>query len=276
MLSKIRNYLEKPNLYDPGTGNFWDDEHISKGLLEAHLNPDWDAATRNHNFVDRSVKWIASIAPPKKYKYLLDLGCGPGIYAERFQKIGYSVTGIDFSKRSIEYARKQSQAGNSNINYIYQNYLTMDYVDQFELVTLIYCDYAPLSISDRLILLKKVYQALKPGGKFIFDVFTPKMRRTESRTWSYHPEGGFWSEKAHLCLESVYQYDDDDKTELTQTIVITEDNVHCYNIWDHYFSKEKLKSEIKPIGFKSIEFFGDVAGKEYSETGETICAVLTK
>jgi len=94
MLSKLSNYLVKPELYAPGTGIFWDDDHISKGLLEAHLSPDWDAATRNHEFVDKSVNWIASIANPEKYNKLLDLGCGPGLYAERFHKAGYSVTGI--------------------------------------------------------------------------------------------------------------------------------------------------------------------------------------
>ncbi|GLC30291.1 hypothetical protein bsdE14_17010 [Clostridium omnivorum] len=36
---------------------------------------------------------------------------------------------------------------------------------------------------DRLTLLKKIYQALKPNGKFIFDVFTPLMRKKESCSW---------------------------------------------------------------------------------------------
>lgn len=276
MLNKLSNYLVKPELYAPGTGIFWDDDHISKGLLEAHLSPDWDAATRNHEFVDKSVNWIASIANPEKYNKLLDLGCGPGLYAERFHKAGYSVTGIDFSRRSIEYARQQAQAKNCNINYIYQNYLTIDYTEEFDLITLIYCDYAPLSINDRLILLQKVYRALKPGGIFLFDVFTPKMRKAEGYTWSYHPEGGFWNENAHICLDSIYQYDDDDQTELSQTIVITEDKVFCYNIWDHYFTKEALIAEISPLGFSKIEFYTDVAGMEFSDSGDTICAVLTK
>jgi SAM-dependent methyltransferase len=276
MFNELKKYLGKPELYAPSTGNFWDDKHISKGMLEAHLDPDINAATRNHDFIDKSVKWIASIAPPVQFQQLLDLGCGPGVYAERFNKAGYKVTGIDFSKRSIEYAKSQTLLNKSNIQYHYQNYLTMDYAEQFDVITLIYCDYAVLSISDRQILLKKVYQALKPNGKFIVDVFTPRMRKAENRSWYYSEKGGFWSEKPHICLESIYQYDDDDKTQLFQTIVITEDTINCYNIWDHFFTKESLVSEIGPIGFKSLEFYGDVAGKEYSDTGETICCVAAK
>lgn len=276
MFKELSSYLKKPKLYTPSTSKFWDDEHISKGMLKAHLNPDWNGATRKLDFVDESIKWITSIAPPKQFQQLLDLGCGPGIYAERLCKAGYKVIGIDFSNRSIEYAKEQTLLNKSNIEYHYQNYLTIDYIEQFDIITLIYCDYAALSITDRLTLLKKVYQALRPNGKFIFDVFTPLMRKVESCSWQYHEEGGFFSEKSHICLDSVYQYDDEDRTELRQSIVITEDTVNCYNIWDHFFTKETLLSEILPIGFNSFEFYGDIAGKKFSDTGEIICGVFTK
>lgn len=276
MFNELKKYTTKPKLYAPSTNKFWDDEHISKCMLEAHLNPNWDAATRKHEFLDKSVNWISEVAPSSQYNFLLDLGCGPGLYAERFNSAGYSVTGIDFSKRSIAYAKEQTLLNKSNIEYHYQNYLTIDYIEQFDVITLIYCDYAVLSITDRLTLLKKIYQALKPNGKFIFDVFTPLMRKKRSRSWDYYEDGGFFSEKPHICLESVYQYDDEDNTELVQSIVITEKTVNCYNIWDHFFTKEALISEIQPIGFNTFEFYGDIAGTEFSDTGETICSVFTK
>jgi SAM-dependent methyltransferase len=276
MFNELKKYTTKPKLYAPNTNKFWDDEHISKGMLEAHLNPNWDAATRKPEFLDKSVNWISKIAPSSKYKLLLDLGCGPGLYAERFSSVGYSVTGVDFSKRSIAYAKEQTLLNKTNIEYHYQNYLTIDYIEKFDVITLIYCDYPALSITDRLILLRKVYQALKPNGKFIFDVFTPLMRKDESRSWYYCEEGGFLSEKPHICLDSVYQYDDEDKTELRQSIVITKETIDCYNIWDHFFTKEALLSEIQTAGFNAVEFYGDIAGKEFSDTGETICGVFTK
>jgi SAM-dependent methyltransferase len=276
MFNELKKYITKPKLYAPSTNIFWDDEHISKGLLEAHLNPNWDAATRKPEFLDKSVNWISKIAPSSQYKFLLDLGCGPGLYAERFNSAGYSVTGVDFSKCSITYAKEQALLNKSNIEYHYQNYLTIDYIEQFDVITLIYCDYAALSITDRLTLLRKVYKALKPKGKFIFDVFTPIMRKDESRSWQYCEKGGFWSEKPHICLESVYQYDDEDNTELRQTIVLTEETINCYNIWDHFFTKKALLSEIQTVGFDAFEFYGDIAGKEFSDTGETICGIFTK
>jgi SAM-dependent methyltransferase len=207
---------------------------------------------------------------------LLDLGCGPGLYAERFAKAGYSVAGVDFSKRSIEYATEQTTLNGSGIEYHYQDYMHIDYAQQFDVITLIYCDYAPLSITGRLMLLNKVYRALKPNGKFIFDVFTPKMRANERRSWRYCGNGGFYDEKPHILLEAVYQYDDDDKTELRQHIVISNDSVNCYNVYDHFFTKESLISEIHPVGFSTLQFYDNVAGMEFSDAGETICGVFTK
>lgn len=275
MFKELCKYLNKPIIYAPSTSAFWDDEHISKKMLEAHLNPSWDAATRNHLFVDKSAQWISKLVPPSQYKYLLDLGCGPGLYAERFNKAGYIVTGIDFSKRSIAYAKEQASINKSNIEYYYKNYLTIDYKEKYDVATLIYCDYAALSFKDRVTLLKKTREALKPGGKLIFDVFTPVIRRAESQTWNYNEHGGFYTEKPHLCIESVHQYEEDG-TELRQSIVVTEDNVNCYNVWDHFFTTENLEAEIRSAGFNQIEFYGDVAGAELSKESETICAVVTK
>ena len=276
MIRQVIGYLTKPQLYAPSTGEFWNDVHISKGMLKAHLNPQEDAATRRHEFLDQSVKWISKIAPPLQYKSLLDLGCGPGLYAERFYKAGYSVTGVDFSKRSIAYAKEQASLYNSAIKYLHQNYLTINYTNQFDVVTLIYCDYAVLPVTDRLLLLSKVHQALRPNGMFIVDAFTPDMRKNESRTWQCCEEGGFWSEKPHICLESVYQYDDEDATELRQCVVLSDEAINCYNIWDHFFTKQKLLSEIQTAGFNKFEFFDDVAGKEFTNKGQTICGVFTK
>ncbi len=277
MFQALAPFLVRPPLYAPGTNQFWNDEYISHFVLESHLNPDVEAASRCPDFVDESVAWIARMAPASRYGRLLDLGCGPGLYAERFAKEGYRVTGVDFSKRSIEYAQELTDTYHSNISYVCQNYLTLDEKSAFDLVTLIYCDFGVLSTTDRAILLSKVHTALKPGGKFILDVFTPAQHqgRPEAFDWTYHSDGGFWDVKPHLCLNSFYRYDEDD-TVLTQAIVVNEDNVECYNIWEHCFTQDELRREAKAAGFTRYEWYSDVTGKPYDENGTVICAVLTK
>lgn len=68
-------------------------------------NPDWEAASRKHSDIERSVQWLSTVVA--KDAKILDLGCGPGLYTKRLSEMGYDVTGIDYSKRSIAYAKSQ-------------------------------------------------------------------------------------------------------------------------------------------------------------------------
>ncbi len=276
MNEKLLSYLSKPKIYTQSTEKFWDDEHISQGMLAAHLDPEWDAASRKHEFMDHSVEWIVNIAPPEKYPKLLDLGCGPGLYAERFYQKGYKVTGIDYSRRSLAYARKSATEKNHEINYLYQNYLEFYSKEEFDIITLIYCDFCVIPDDDRKELLKNIYQALKPGGKFIVDVTTPKEyeNREETKSW-YYSDTDFWSEGPHLCLQAFYRYEEWN-TILKQTIIVTDSSIHNYYLWDHTFTKEDLGYELSESGFDKIEYYGDVAGAQYRPEGKVFCAVAVK
>lgn len=273
----LLNYLkDRPKLYTPSSAKFWDDDHISKGMLEARLNPEMEAATRRLEFVDKSVEWITSITKNTDKPELLDLGCGPGIYAERFCRKGFRVTGIDFSRRSVNYARESAKQKELNIYYLYQNYLELDYQEEFDVATLIYCDFGVLSDYDRAELLKRIYRALKPGGTLIFDVFTPNSYNgvVESKSFSYQ-ESGFWNEGPHLCFDLQYRYDDCN-TFLHQYVISTSTSTQCYNVWEHTFTLEELQKDLAEAGFGTTRFYGDVAGAELQEGSDILCVVAQK
>ncbi|HGM1140240.1 class I SAM-dependent methyltransferase [Clostridioides difficile] len=276
MLNKLCMYLERPELYKQSEINFWDDEYISKQLLKAHLDTNFEGASRNFNFIEDSVNWIVTVANPANYPKLLDLGCGPGLYAEKFAQKGYKVTGIDFSKRSINYAQNRNKETNLNINYLFQSYLNMNYNEEFDLATLIYCDYGALSTENRRLLMEKIYDSLKPGGKLILDVFTINKYNNfeEIKYWEINEDGGFWSNEKYMCLQDNCKYND--YNTLEQTLVITEKDENVFYVWNHYFSKASFLLEVENIGFKSVEFFSNVKGEAYSDDSMTMGLVLQK
>ncbi len=272
MIDKLFRLLNKPVLWQRSTEPFWDDEHISKGMLEAHLNPDWDAASRKHSYIDSSVKWLSGFIPVNGK--ILDLGCGPGLYTKRFSDMGYDVTGIDYSKRSIAYAKSQD----TKTEYLYKNYLEIDFTDMFNAVTLIYCDYAALTPDERQTLVQKVYKALKPGGLFILDVFSEKhfINNKANRTsWTLCKNGGFWSAEPHICLEATYLYENN-TVAIDQYVVVKNDGIKEYLIWDTAYTVPKLTDEVSSLGFGVKSVFDDVCGNPYTGEADTMCFILEK
>lgn len=265
---------QKPQVYEASSSAFWDDENISKYMLEAHLNPDFEGASRTYDFIQQSVNWIANYCDGGNGKKLLDLGCGPGIYAELLAEKGFNVTGIDFSERSIKYAKQHAAEHHKNIHYYYQNYLEIDYTNEFDVAILIYCDFGVLPPKDRAVLLKKIYQALKLGGFLILDGFTAMNDFRENETVEYQ-EHGFWTEEPHVAIHRNFMYKDTANT-LEQHVIVTEDDCECYNIWNQLYSQETLEAEIRNAGFTSTDYYANASGEKFTGEESTICVVAKK
>ena len=118
-LGKINSRPEPFEFYT--ADELWTDEYTSKQMLCYHLNEEVDLSSRNTTFIDRSVEWIVSNFNVTKQTKIADFGCGPGLYSTRLAKKQAAVTGIDFSKRSIEYARQVAAEEVLNIKGISKN-----------------------------------------------------------------------------------------------------------------------------------------------------------
>lgn len=130
--------LRKPKLFELGDENIWTDPYISQRMLEAHLKTDYDAASRKVSTIRKTVECINSILPQNSK--VLDLGCGPGLYAEQFAELGHSVTGIDINRNSIDYAIENAKKKDLEIKYINGSYFEITLDEQFDAVIMIYCD----------------------------------------------------------------------------------------------------------------------------------------
>ena len=64
ILSTILDHSEKPRLLELRETHLWDDPHISKSMLEAHLNPDTEAASRKPVTIGKTIACFAQQSPP--------------------------------------------------------------------------------------------------------------------------------------------------------------------------------------------------------------------
>lgn len=276
MYKRFISMLEKPPLYTKTTIPFWDDEHISRQMLKAHLDPNFEGASRKLEFIENSVRWIKEVLPAAEYRQIIDIGCGPGIYAEKFTKEGYQVTGIDFSRRSVDYAKSEAKKKKMDICYLCQDYLKLDLDKTFDLAVMIYCDYGALSTTDRKTVMRIAFNHLRKGGRFLFDVFSISeyKRFEEAQTWEICTDGGFWSREPYIAFHGRYKYSD--HATLEQTAIISEDAVHNYYLWNTYFSQEALMKEAVDAGFRVCGIYGDVAGNAFHKDNFTIAILLEK
>ncbi|MFA7140731.1 MAG: class I SAM-dependent methyltransferase [Proteiniphilum sp.] len=213
----------------------------------------------------------------KERMNILDLGCGPGLYAELLAQKGHSVTAIDFSESSIQYAISQAKAKQLKIEYIAQNYLDMNFEGQFDLVMLIYLDFCALLPDERDKVLEKIYKALKKGGLFICDVVNEKNldKKIIAQSWEVR-KSGFWKNTPYLALSNGYHYPEA-KVLANHHIVIGEkDEVNTYIFGNHYYTKEELVPILQQKGFTDIQTCENVLPDSDCSNGENVTFYRSK
>lgn len=125
---------------------------------------------------------------------VVDLGCGGGQWLERLVERGYEVCGIDVSARMIDAAKKRVPSARFILG-------------SFSDVELPPCD-AVTSLGEPINYLgqkrairrtfRRVYQALRPGGMFVFDAREPARKPVAPRTVARTGDG--WA-----CISEIVE-----------------------------------------------------------------------
>jgi SAM-dependent methyltransferase len=246
-------------------------------MLSFHLNEASDVSSRNAEFINRSVEWIASEFNIGKDFKIADFGCGPGLYAATLAKHGANVTGIDFSGRSIEYAKKIAAREQLNISYVKQNYLEFETEDRFDLVLMIMCDFCALSPTQRKGILSKFYRILKPSGSVLLDVYSLSAfeQKEEVAIYEINQLNGFWSPNKYYGFLNTFKYDEEKVALDKYTIIELDRTREVYN-WLQYFAPKDLEREFIEAGFSVKGLFSDVAGTPYDRKSREFAVIANK
>lgn len=197
----------RPRAWAEGDNIPWNEPAFSRRMLAQHLSQDHDAASRRAVTIDAHVDWIHRTLLGGAPGCILDLGCGPGLYANRLASLGHECVGIDWSPASIEYARAQAPDGPGRARYLQADLRDAEYrpadVDAgFDLVMLLFGElnvFEPVAARE---LLSRCRQALRPGGTLLVEPHTFGAVEALGRapaTWS-RLERGLFSDRPHLYL----------------------------------------------------------------------------
>lgn len=235
------------------TDKLWRDPHIARQMLRFHLDPAVDAASRKAATIAATVAWL-----DRRFqlsgKRVLDLGCGPGLYATRMAAAGAEVAGVDFSPVSIAHARQTAPHG-VRLTYLEADYLADPLPGPADLVTLIYGDYCALSPARRAQLLGRIAGLLAPGGRLVFDVYSPGQMAelSEGIVFGERLMGGFFAEEPYFGFRRTWLYRAEEVSLEHYLIAGARRTFEIFN-WMQYFTPDRIADELADTGFRAEAF----------------------
>jgi len=265
-------YNNELKLFQKSIESIWTDGHISKSLLEAHLDESSDAASRKHNSRLDIVNWINSKIRPNSN--IIDLGCGPGLYAYELGKLEHNVMGIDFNRKSIDYALKNKFIS-GKVEYQYLDYIKDDIQGRYDVGMMIFCDFGALIPDDQKIILQRINNLLTDDGIFIFDVFGKSeiKNKKSNRNWYISNGNDFWSKDPYILMEEIKLFEKEFALGTRYYLLNQKDGkIKEYIMWDQYYDENILKELMSKNGFEIMEISKDTIN--YKE--ETLLIMVKK
>ena len=222
----------------------------------------YDAMMTDASYLKR-VNWLERLFRKSAIpvRSVLDLACGTGTVSCLLAERGYQVIATDGSEEMLTQAMlKAAMLEECAPVFLHQ---TMPKLRLLEPVD------AAVSTIDSLNYLtrerdiretfKRVYQWLKPGGQFIFDVNTPyKLRRMDQQMYMDETEDSFcvwrtfFSERTQVCTYQVDLFQEREDGAWERTF-----EEHREKAW----SMDQLRLFLEEAGFEGITVTGDLSSK---------------
>ncbi len=255
--------LDRPIPFTPGA-ELWNDPHISGEMLKAHLSPDTDAASYKPETIAAICRHLPDAMGLRKAAAIVDLGCGPGLYARELTGLGFSVTGIDRSENSIRYARELN-AGRQAA-FVNASYLQPFGTNCYDAAIMVSKDFGVLPPELRRTLLGNVHESLKPGGYFALDVHSSKdfqrLQKSVAPYWEA-AESGFWRPHPYMALSKTFFYPE--MSVACDLHAVQDFDFTVYRIWQTYYTPESIKNELQLNGFAVRAVWGSLKGDSLTE-----------
>lgn len=276
-IEKLFELAKTPEPFKEGTQEIWLDPDRADLVLESHFDENIPGGSKESSFIEETVNFINKIAPPNKYKNVIDLGCGPGLYSQKLAMKGYDVVGIDFNKKAIERAISDAEKKDLSIDYRLEDITNIEFEDTFDLALLIYQIYGVFNPENRRKILSNVHRGLKSGGLVLLDVLsdTSYEKFEQKFIWWLTDKASPLSDKKHLTLYASHKYPNN--VTLAKNVLAFDDGeLVNYNYWNQHFSIEDLEKEVNAAGFTLENVYADVNGGDYKNNSEFFAVILKK
>lgn len=232
---------------------------MKKNWYENWFNEDYQLiySHRDEKEIDEIIQHFESYCCSLNEKSVLDICCGLGRLSFKLAEQAKDVKAIDLSEYFINECKSKNNY--ENLEFLLHDMRDIKFENQFDAIFQIFTSFGYFQTKEEnLKIFDLVYDALKPGGYYLFDFFNSEWVKsnikltTEFEDTSYRIlqfreiVDGFV--KKHI---SIYKKEEDVENEyIERVLMITK------NEFDQYFKK---------IGFECIKLIGNYDGHEFDE-----------
>lgn len=201
---------------------------------------------------NQEVRWYIKKLDLKKGSTLLDCPCGPGRVSIPMARQGIRVTGVDITKSYLEKLETQIKKHNLPITCIHSDMRRINFKNRFDAAANLWTSFGYFKKeSDNLLVLKKIYQSLKPGGKFVLQLI--------NRDWllkNFEIRG--WDEVADMKLLEEREFDYATSVIHGRWTFIKNGREHIEESYIRTYAYHELKTMFEKVGFVAVEGFSSV------------------
>jgi SAM-dependent methyltransferase len=257
----------------------WNDPDFSRRMLREHLSQAHDHASRRSERIDSHVAWIHGAVLGERPVRVLDLGCGPGLYAARLARLDHQVTGIDFSPASVAYARGEAAKEGIACEFIEADIRMAEYGSGYELAMLIFGEFNVFHPDDARAILRKIHAALGEGGLLLLEphTFDVVQRSGEAPPSWYTSEGGLFCEDPHLVLmENFWDAEQQTATERYFVVDARSGAITRHAATMQAYTNDQYRTLLADCGFASIDFYPSLQGESDVTQPDLFALLATK
>ena len=263
-LWRIYNRPDPPALWQ-GDGNLpWDDPDFSERMLREHLDERHGAATRQAAERAAQLDWFQEQLGLRPGSRVLDLTCGPGLYAVALAERGMHVTGVDFSPASIAYARELAVAAGVGDRCRFIEADVRDYEperESYDAALFLYGQLAVFPREEAAALLGKVASALRPGGWLVVELLDPARVDKNDSSWWFTDDTGLWGERPFLHLgERRWNAAERASVERYYILHLESGVMDEIILCDQTYEAEEMAGMMRAAGFSEVKSFAAWAG----------------
>lgn len=210
---------------------------------------------------------LVDVKPDAK---ILDLCCGIGRHSVGLSKRGYEVTGVDATEEYLNRAKERAREENVEVEFVKEDMRKFSRPESFDLVLNLYTSFGYFEErEDDKMVVKNIYEFLKPGGVFVIDIKGKEVlaRIFQRKGWQ-EKDGTYVLEERNITKNWSWMDN--------RWIMIKDGEAKEFNLGHRIYSAVELSDLLEGVGFSKVEIYGGLDGCDYDQEADRLVAVARK